>query len=681
MKPGYPETRRDDTTEVLWGERIADPYRWLEDATQPEVRDWMQRQDVYARERLSALAGRVALERRLAELFYIDSISPPTHRGDRFFYARTHAHLDKPVAYVRRGADGPEEVLIDPNALSEDGSISLAGVFPSRDGRLFAYKLSRDNADAATLYLRDLDTGEELPRDTIEGAKYANPSWTPDSSGFYYTRLPTDPEIPLAELPGHAEVRFHRVGADPLDDELVHPATGDPTRFISAGVSWDGRFLHLTHQLAWNLTELWFRDLERGDPEFRPLVTGRRHMYSVHGRHGQLYVTTDDDAPNFRVLRVDPEHPDREDWTEIVPESDATLRGAQIIGEHLILLYLRNAHSAIHICDLDGKPVREIELPGLGSASALMGRPDEDEAYFGYSSFTEPMRIFKTSVSTGKTELWHTIEYPIDTSDFEVEQVWYASRDGTRVSMFVVHRKGIALDGRNPTLLTGYGGFMVSRTPDFVPTVALWVERGGVFALPNLRGGGEYGETWHRAGMLESKQNVFDDFLAAAEYLIDRGYTAPEKLAISGGSNGGLLVGAALTQRPDLFRAVVCSNPLLDMLRYHTAGSGKTWISEYGSAEDSEQFAWLRAYSPYHAIEDGASYPALLMHSAASDDRVDPMHARKFVAAMQAADAGERPVWLRVEPRAGHGGADMVRAAVAQGVATYAFLFDQLEIE
>ena len=516
MKPGYPETRRDDTAEVVWGERIVDPYRWLEDATQPEVRDWMQRQDAYARERLSGLAGREGLERRLAELFYIDSISPPTHRGDRFFYTRSHAHLEKPVAYVRRGADGPEEVLLDPNALSEDGSISLAGVFPSRDGRLLAYKLSRDNADAATLYLRDLDTEKELSRDTIEGAKYANPSWTPDSSGFYYTRLPTDPEIPLAELPGHAEVRFHRVGADPMDDELVHPATGDPTRFISAGVSWDGRFLLLTHQLAWNLTELWFLDLARGDSEFRPLVTGRRHMYSVRVRHGQLYVTTDDDAPNFRVLRVDPAHPEREAWTEIVPESDATLRGTQIIGEHLILLYLRSAHLAIHICDLDGKPVREIELPGLGSASALMGRPDEDEAYFGYSSFTEPMRIFKTSVSTGETELWHAIEYPVDTSDFEVEQVWYPSRDGTRVSMFLVHRKGIALDGRNPTLLTGYGGFMVSRTPDFVPTVALWVERGGVYALPNLRGGGEYGETWHRAGMLESKQNVFDDFLAAA---------------------------------------------------------------------------------------------------------------------------------------------------------------------
>ncbi len=691
MTLARPETRRQKFSEAVHGERVDDPYRWLEDAASREVEAWLEAQDAYARANLGGLPGREALERRLGELSYIDVLSAPTRRGERFFYTRQHANLEKAVHYVRR-ADGDEQVLLDPNTMSEDGSISVSGVFPSRDGRLLAYKLSRDNADAATLYVRDLDSGTELPADTIEGAKYATPSWTPEGNGFYYTWLPTDPGVPLAELPGHMEVRFHSIGSDPADDPLVHPATGDPTGFLHAHLSRDGRFLFLLHQHGWSRIDVYYRDAlakagvdpapSEGDPRtlaagFRPLVVGRPHNYRVTAWRGRIYLGTDDGAPNQRVLAIDPAHPEREAWQEIVPESDAALRGFQIVGEHLILLYLRNACSEIRVCDLDGKPLRDVALPGLGSASGLVGNPEDDEAYFGYSSFREPMQIYRTSVASGDTDLWSRVEYPVDTGDMDVRQVWYPSRDGTRISMFIVVRRNIALDGSHPVLLTGYGGFMVSRTPDFVPAVALWLERGGVFALPNLRGGGEYGEAWHRAGMLEKKQNVFDDFIAAAEYLIESGYTRPEKLAISGGSNGGLLVGAAMTQRPDLFRAVVCTNPLLDMLRYHTAGSGKTWISEYGSAEDPEQFAFLRAYSPYEHVDPDVRYPALLMHSAASDDRVDPLHARKFVARMQAT-GGQAPVWLRVERHAGHGGADLVRSAVAQAVDTYAFLFDQL---
>ena len=684
MSDAPPLTRRDDFTEVVHRETLSDPWRWLEDQEDPEVVRWVEAQHAFARERLDRLPRREALEQRLRELLYVDSLSPPRHRGERYFWTRQHADRDKPIHYFRQGADGAEEVLLDPNALSDDGSTSVSGLSPSRDGRYVAYKLSRNNTDAVTLYVRDMDSGRDLERDMIEGAKYAMPSWTPDSTGFYYTWLPSDPSIPLAELPGHAEIRFHTIATDPKDDRVIHEATGDPTRFIGATLSRDGRFLVLSHRRGWSSIDVWFRDFEAADepgdgpvPGFRPLVVGRQHHYEVTPWRDALYVWTDEDAPAGRVLKVDPRSPDREAWREIVPESDATLRGFQVIGDHLVLSYLRNARSEMRVCDLDGRPLREIELPGLGATAGLIGEPDEDEAWFHYSSFSEPPRIYQTQVATGETQLWHSVDYKVDTSDFEVEQVWYPSRDGTKISMFVVHLRGLALDGSHPTLLTGYGGFMLSRTPDFVPAVALWLEYGGVYALPNLRGGGEYGEEWHRAGMLGNKQNVFDDFIAAAEYLIAQGYTNPRRLAISGGSNGGLLVGAALTQRPDLFRAVICANPLLDMLRYHTAGSGKTWISEYGTAERAEDFAWLRAYSPYQRIDPDTEYPALLMHSAASDDRVDPLHARKFSAALQAT-AGDAPVWLRVERQAGHAGADLVRAAVAQGVDTYAFLLDPL---
>lgn len=684
-----PATRTVDAFDELHGKKVPDPYRWLEDVKDPEVAKWMDAQDDYARAQLSALPERDALAKRLAELSYIDSVSAPYHRGSRYFYTRSHKDKEKAIYYVKKGENGAEEVLIDPNTLSADGSISVHGTMPSHSGRYLAYKLSRNNADAATMYVRDLDTNTELTIDTIEGARYASADWLPDDSGFYYVWLPTDPKIPASELPGHAEVRFHALGTDPKQDPTIFAASKNPKEFVSVDLSRDGRWLFVGHQRGWTGTDLWVADLgrtkaaqqkNRTTPKFEEFVVGQDAIYGVTAWKNKFYVFTNEGAPRYRVMVVDPAKRDRKDWKELVAQTDAVLEGAQIIGERLVLSYMKDAHSAMEIRTLAGKPVRQIELPGLGSASGMIGNPDEDDAYFYFSSFTETTQIYRTSIAKGTTKLWEKVQLPVDTSQFVTEQVWYPSKDGTKVSMFVVRRKDVAMDGDNPTLLTGYGGFNVSLQPSFSTRAVVWVERGGIWAVPNLRGGGEYGESWHEAGMRANKQNVFDDFNAAAEYLIANKYTRPDKLAIMGGSNGGLLVGAAMTQRPELYGAVVCAVPLLDMVRYHLFGAGRTWIDEYGSAEDKAQFETLLAYSPYHHVKEGAKYPAMLMLSADSDDRVDPMHARKFTAAIQAASK-DRAALLRIETNAGHGGADLIKQQIAQSVDTFSFVLHELGVK
>ncbi|MDC0723342.1 prolyl oligopeptidase family serine peptidase [Nannocystis bainbridge] len=666
-----PATRRQDLVDTIHDTPVADPYRWLEVESDPEVKAWMAAQDDYARERLQALPRRDAIATRLGELLDIDAMSAPYHRGGNYFYTRRHKGVQKPIYYLRRGDQGREEVLIDPNKLSPDGSVAVHGIFPDFGGRLVVYKLSQNNADASTLYLRDLATGRDLG-DIIEGARYASPAWTPDGSGFYYVWLPTDPGIPPSELPGRAEVRYHRVGEPASKDSIVAPATGDPSRFVGVGLSRDGRWLFLHHQHGWTSSDVYVRDLHAGEREFRPLVVGQRAIYDVTAWRDRFYVHTNEGAPRYRVFEVDPHRPARADWKLLVPEDEATLEGLQVVGERLVLSYLRDAHSAVVVRGLDGGFVRELPLPGLGSTGGLVGNPDEDRAYFSFSSFTEPSQIFETSIATGDTRLWQRIDLPVDTSRFVVEQIRYASEDGTPISMFVVRRRDLPLSADAPALLTGYGGFSVSMTPAFSARAVVWLEHGGVFAVPNLRGGGEYGEDWHRAGMREHKQNVFDDFAAAARALVERGYTRHERLAILGGSNGGLLVGATMTQHPELVRAVACAVPLLDMVRYTQFGAGKTWIPEYGDPEDPRDFAFIYPYSPYHHVTVGTKYPAMLMLAADSDDRVDPMHARKFTAQIQ--HASKRPAWLRIESNAGHGGADLLHQTIAREADTLAFL-------
>lgn len=676
-----PATRRGETVDTLFGVAVADPYRWLEDARDPEVVAWMAAQNAHAEAALDALPGRTALAARLRALAYADEVSAPIRRGGRWFYVRRHADREKAIVYWRAAEDGPERVLLDPHTMAGD-NISLGTWVPSWDGRQVAYAIRENNADEATLYVMEVESGVVSAVDVIAGAKYASPQWTPDGRGFYYTWLPVDDRIAVAERPGHAEVRFHVIGEDPAKDAQVHPALGDPTRFISPALSRDGRWLFLYKWHGWSSVAIELRDLsDAAWTDFRPFFASDDSQAYVIAWDGYFTIATNEGAPRWRVYRTPYEAPARDQWVEVVAEqADAVIDGVQVIGGHLVLSLLREAASAMEIRTLDGKLVRAVALPGIGSAGGMSGEPDSPDAFYAFEGYTTPRRIYRTRVDRDETSLWAEVKLPFDASRFAVERTAYTSKDGTRVSMFVVARKDLPRDGSTPFVLYGYGGFQVSLTPEFSSTLVPWLEAGGGYAVAHLRGGGEYGEDWHRAGMREQKQTVFDDYHAAAEHLIAEGYTRPERLAAYGRSNGGLLVGAAMTQRPELFGAVVCGVPLLDMVRFHLFGSGQTWTSEYGSAEDASLFAALYAYSPYHRVEPGVAYPATLFLSADNDDRVDPMHARKMAAAVQHAVAGRVPVLLRIETEAGHGGADRTAQRVDEATDVWAFLMARLGV-
>jgi prolyl oligopeptidase len=702
MPPSYPPTRTEDIVDAIGEHAVRDPYRWLEDEAAPEVVAWMDAQDARARAELRALPERAGIAARLRELFYFDAIGAPAHHGGRYFFSRKHADREKTIVYWKQGADGEPRVLFDPNAWSADGSTGLGGWWPTYDGTRVAYAVKENNSDETVTRVLDVTTGTDLP-DVLAGTKYSGASWTPDGRGFYYTYVPpidlTAPpsgdaasgaqgpvgraRVTVAERPGFAELRFHALGTPAADDAIVYPATRDAQAFLGGGISRDGHWLLVYVQHGWNSTDVYVRDARDASSSWQPLAVGRDANFAVDVWRDVFYVTTNDGAPRSRVFAVDPQRLDRAAWRELVPESPAaTLESASIVGEHLVLTYLRDATTQIEVRTLGGELVRHVALPGLGTSGGIAGNPDEDTGYFAYTSFTEPQIIYETSIATGAVREWARVALPLDTSRFVTEQVFFPSRDGTRISMFLIRGRDTAPTGRAPAILYGYGGFSVNMTPAFAGSRAVWLERGGVYAIPNLRGGGEYGEDWHRAGMLLQKQNVFDDMIAAAEWLVANRWTSPEHLAISGGSNGGLLVGAVLTQRPELARAVICAVPLLDMLRYDRFGSGKTWVPEYGSAQagDAAQREVLWAYSPYRrAIDAGATrWPAVLFDSADHDDRVDPLHARKLAAALQASQTGDAPILLRIERQAGHGGADMVAAQVERIADQLAFLRAQL---
>ncbi|HEY0985390.1 MAG TPA: prolyl oligopeptidase family serine peptidase, partial [Kofleriaceae bacterium] len=612
----YPASRRDEVVDRVHGVAIADPYRWLEDASKPEVQAWMKAQDVYARSRLAKLPGRDAIAARLREVYYFDAVGAPQHWKGRYFFARKHKDKEKTVVYWKQGEAGAEKVLLDPNAWSTDGSSGLHGWSVSHDGKYVAYNVSEHNADETTLKVIEVATGKVLA-DTIGGTKFGQASWTPDGRGFYYSWTPpASATLAEPDRNAHTEVRYHKLGGDPARDAVVHEATGHNDWFLQGGVSHDGHWLFsVISQGSSGATSIFYKDLRRPQKEWTVLIDGVDATSYVVDWRDRFYVTTNDGAPRYRVFEVDPQRPARAAWKEIVPQQDVTIDTVDVIGGHLIVNRLRDAASEVEVRALDGRLVRKIDLPPLGTATPMVGLADEDAAYFAYSSFTSPDVVFRTSIRTGRVSEWARISIPLDTAKLTTEQVRYRSKDGTEVTMFLIHRKDAVKNGSIPTLLTGYGGFQVSITPGFGPAYAVFVERGGLIAIPNLRGGGEFGEDWHRAGMMANKQNVFDDFLAAARYLVDSGWTSRDRLAIYGGSNGGLLVGAATVQAPELFKAVVCAVPLLDMVRYHKFGLGAAWMSEYGSADEPAQFKTLYAYSPYHHVRDGTSYPAFLMLS------------------------------------------------------------------
>jgi prolyl oligopeptidase len=674
----YPAARRDDVVDQLHGTAVHDPYRWLEDATKPDVQQWMKAEDDYARAHLGALPGRAAVAARLGELLRRDEIGVPVERHGRLFYEKRQKDKDKRIVYWRDGDKGAEHVLLDPNAWSTDGSAGLSAWFPSWDGKRVAFNVSLHGADAATMKIIDVASGKELA-DQIPGTGYGEASWTPDGKGFYYTYVPDPGEhVAVADRPGLGELRHHTLGDDPAKDAIAHEATHDPTTDLFGWVSEDGRWLFTAISHGDVSTEVYFRDARDPKAAWTTLVKGVDATYDLTVYKDRFYVLTNDGAPRFRVMRVDPKHPARADWKELVPAGDATIDLATIVGGKLLLRRLRDGAHELELRDLDGTHPTPVAVPALGEIGQVSGRHEADAVYLSYSSFTQPDVVYRASAKTGAIATWAQTTIPVDTSRWVADRVQYPSKDGTQVTMFVVHDKDAAKDGTHPTLLSGYGGFALSYPPSFSSNVTLWLEHGGVYAWADLRGGNENGEDWHRHGMLLEKQHVFDDFIAAAEYLEHDGWTSPARLAIWGGSNGGLLMGAAMTQRPELFKAVVCSRPLLDMLRYQRFGWGATWINEYGSADDAAQFAALYAYSPYHHVSVGVPYPALLMLSSDSDDRVDPLHARKFVAEVQWATASDAPVWLRIEKNAGHFGADVIAQQIEEGADRFAFLAAEL---
>ena len=675
------ETRREDVFDELHGIRVADPYRWLEDGESPEVQRWVEDQNAHTRRVLDAVPGREAIRKRLEELLSIGVVGTPVVRkaktGDRYFHIRRDGAQNQPVLYVREGLRGQDRPLIDPNGLSQDGTVALDWWMPSLDGRYVAYGLSEGGDEESTLFVREVDTGKDLA-DRIPRTRYASVAWLPDGSGFYYTRYPEKGTVPEGEERYHRKVYFHRLGDDPKNDVLVFGEGRAMTDSPSVALSPDGRWLVVRVHQGWDKSEVYLKDLRKKDGDFVPVVTGVHAIFDPIVRNDALYIRTNENAPRYKLYKVDPKKPERAAWKEILPESEDVLDDVTVVDGEIIASYLRDVASRIVRHSLDGKVKAEVALPTLGASHGGSGRFDGEEVFFDFSSFAVPPTIYRLDLKTGETEVWDKVEADIDSNAYEVVRIRARSKDGTMIPAFVVHKKGLVKDGKAKTVLYGYGGFNISLLPSFQRANALLLEQGGVYVVANLRGGGEFGEAWHRDGMLEKKQNVFDDAIAVAEELVRQGYTSPEHLGVMGGSNGGLLVGALVTQRPDLFRAAVSSVPLLDMVRYHRFLIAKLWIPEYGSADDPEQFRWLYAYSPYHQVKEGTAYPAVLFTTAASDSRVDPLHARKMAAMMQWATSSDRPILLRVETKAGHGAGKPVAKLVDELTDVYSFLLSQL---
>ena len=667
--PRPPKTRTDTVTERIQGVEIADPYRWLEDQQSPETRAWIDAQNKYTQAYLDSWPGRAALKRRLTELMKVEDINAPLERNGRYFFKRRAPDQEQGVLNMRVGPEGKDEALVDPNPLSPDRNISadLRGV--SSDGTLVAYSLRNGGEDETSVRLLDVSARTELP-DRLPKRRYFDVLIKPDKSGLYYSwAAPEGPHL-----------SYHKMGSDPAKDPELFGKGYGPDKGIECDLSEDGHYLTITvvYGSAADRTEIYFQDLQKEGP-IRPLVNDipARFFGEVGGDH--IFLHTNWKAPKGRILKVDLRNPGRENWREIVPESDAAIESISLAGGKLFVKYIRNASSEVKVFDADGAHVRDIDLPMIGSINDINGRWTSKEAFYEFTSFPIPNRIYRYDTDTGHQSLWAEIHVPIHVENLEVKQVWYTSKDKTRVPMFLMYRKGTKMDGNNPTLLTGYGGFNINITPYFAEGAALWADQGGVVAKPNLRGGGEFGEAWHRAGMLEKKQNVFDDFIAAAEWLVSNHYTQPSKLAIVGASNGGLLVGAALTQRPDLFRAVVCEYPLLDMLRYQKFFVAKYWVSEYGSADDPAQFKNLYAYSPYQHVKPGTKYPAVLFVTGDGDTRVAPLHARKMTALLQADTGSDRPVLLRYDTEAGHSAGVSVTKDIDETTDMIGFLYWQLK--
>ena len=685
--PDYPETRTGDVVETIFGEEVADPYRWLENdvRTDKEVADWVASENAVTDAFLAKLPGRDTLKKRITQLTDYERFGLPTEKSGHYFYTRNDGLQNQSVLYVRDGLDGEARVLIDPNEWSEDDATALGGYSITEDGSKLAYLIQDGGSDWRTVKVMDVATGDVLD-DTVEWVKFSALDWAKDGSGFYYSRFPATGEGETFQaLNKNHQVYFHRLGTDQNEDTLVYATESEPDLNHIAQVSNDGRWLVVTSSSG---TDDRYRvtliDLEDDSAQPRVIVPGFDNNYSYVGNIGdEFFFVTNDGAPLKKVVMTDISAAEPE-WTTVIPESEQTLDGVSLVGGKLIASYLVDAKSKIEVFGLDGTPQGEVALPGIGSAGGFGGEPEETETFYSFSSYNRPSTIYRYDVSTGESTVWEQPEVSFNPDDFVVEQKFYTSKDGTRVPMFLVRSKAVAESGKAvPTLLYGYGGFNISLTPGFSPSRLAWIESGGAYAVANIRGGGEYGKEWHDAGRLNNKQNVFDDFIAAGEYLIDQGITPEDGLAIQGGSNGGLLIGAVTNQRPDLFAAGNAAVGVMDMLRFDQFTAGRYWVDDYGYPSKEADWKVLRAYSPYHNIRSGVDYPALLVTTADTDDRVVPGHSFKYTAALQAADLGDKPQLIRIETRAGHGSGKPTDKAIEEAADVLAFLaaFTGLKLE
>ncbi len=651
----YPKTQLDTSVvDNFFGQRIEDPFRWLEDDNSEETKAWVESQNEVTYDYIDKIPYRDAIINRLQELWNYEKYSAPFKEGDKYYYFKNTGLQNQSVLYSQDELGGESTLVIDPNKLSEDGTSSLAGLGFSEDGKYLAYGVSEGGSDWRTIQIKNLESGELLS-DKIEWVKFSGISWWKD--GFFYSRYPKpkDGDALKGQNKFHS-LYYHKVGTPQSKDELVYADRINPKMNVYGGVSEDGRFLGISTSQTTSNNRFYFKDLNTADSKFIPVVENEDNDYSMVGSIGDdLLVRTNYKAPNYRLIRINSKKTDSDYWEEVIPESEDVLSSVSIAGGKLVCLYIKDAASQMKVYGMDGKFEYDLELPGKGTVGGFSGKKDESIGFYSFTSFTYPTTIYKYDFETKKSEIYSQPKVDFNPEDYETKQVFYESLDGTKVPMFITHKKGLELDGTNPTMLYGYGGFNISILPSFSVYRMVFLENNGVLAIPNIRGGGEYGRKWHDGGRLLNKQNVFDDFISAAEYLIDNKYTSKNKIAIEGRSNGGLLVGACMTQRPDLFKVALPGVGVLDMLRYHKFTIGRAWATDYGLSSDSTQFQYLLNYSPLHNVDPGVEYPATLVTTADHDDRVVPAHSFKFISELQRNHDGDNPVMIRIDSSAGHG--------------------------
>ena len=675
----YPQTRKVEQTDDYHGTKISDAYRWLEDDNSAETKTWVEAQNKLTFAYLNQIPQREKIKARLTELWNYERYSAPLKAGKHYFYTKNDGLQNQSVWYIAESPTDPGRVFLDPNKLSTDGTVALSGLRFTDDGKLAAYGLATAGSDRTEWRVKNVETGKDLT-DTLKPNRQGGVSWLKDNSGFFYSRFPeTQQGAELRAQTFNQKLYFHKIGTPQSEDVLIYERPDDKEFFMGGSVTQDGNWLIISVGKGTSPKNMvYFKNLKMEKSPILPLVDSLTANYSFIGNdEANFYFQTDKDTPRAKIVMVNVLAKDRI-WKDVIPEAQETLQGVNFINNHFVLNYLKDAYTQIKIHDINGKFVRDIKLPGIGSAGGFGGKRFDTETFYSYSSYNAPPTIYRYDMKTGKSELFRQAKVNLNPADYEVKQVFYNSKDGTKVPMFIIHKKGLKLDGTNPTLLYGYGGFNISQTPGFSVSRLVWLEMGGVFAVANLRGGAEYGEAWHEAGTKLKKQNVFDDFIGAAEWLIANKYTSPKKLAIQGGSNGGLLVGAVLNQRPDLFGAALPAVGVMDMLRFPKFTIGWAWTSDYGSPDKADEFKAIYAYSPLHNIKTGTKYPAVLVTTADHDDRVFPAHSFKYAAALQAAQSGDAPVLIRIETKAGHGAGKPTSKQIEEIADIYGFLMKNL---